>query len=76
MLSLEPTLKVHLIQPSHPCDFIQVIYICCVLHISNHYVETKIIILHMHSLGKAVEEIGLCETTFQILKTQKALTTA
>lgn len=30
----------------------------------------------MHNLGKAVVEIALCETTFQILKTQKALTTA
>lgn len=30
----------------------------------------------MHNLGKAVEYIGMCETTFQILKPQKTLTTA
>lgn len=44
-----------------------------VLHISSHYIETKIRILYMHGLDRVVEEIAGCEITMKILKTHKVI---
>lgn len=69
MLNLELTLNVHLIQLS---SFMNVtpapvtlyrLSKFAVLHISNHYIETKMIILYLHDLDKVVEEMTGCKLT-------------